>query len=116
MIPHGVEIFVALESVDMRLSFDRLAGLVQERARRSVRSGALFLFFGKRRSVLKLIFFDGSGLCIFHKRLDSRLFCVPSAVDADAVVRIEERALDDLLEGIDVERRPPGKPRRPRTH
>jgi transposase len=116
MIPHGVEIFVALEPVDMRLGFDRLAGLVQDRARRSVRSGALFLFFGKRRSALKLIFFDGSGLCVFHKRLDSRLFCIPAALDADAVVRIEERALDDLLEGIDVERRRPRRPRKPRTH
>jgi transposase len=116
MIPHGVEIFVALEPIDMRLSFDRLAGLVQERAQRSVRSGALFLFFGKRRSVLKLIFSDGSGLCVFHKRLDSRLFCIPAPGSAGAVVRIEERALDDLLEGIDVERRPARRPRKPRTH
>lgn len=117
MIPHGVEIFVALEPVDMRLGFDRLSGLVQERMQRSARSGALFLFFGKRRSALKLLFFDGSGLCVFHKRLDNRLFCLPPAQGDSAVVMIEERALDDLLDGIDVERRPPPpSKRRRRVH
>ena len=49
MIPAGVEIYVALEPVDMRLSFDRLAGLAKEQVGYDARSGALFLFFGKRR-------------------------------------------------------------------
>ncbi len=40
MIPHGVEIFVGVESIDLRWGFDRLAGLVSERTR----SGALFVF------------------------------------------------------------------------
>jgi len=117
MIPHGVEIFVALEPVDMRLGFERLAGLAQERMQRAARSGALFLFFAKNRTALKILFFDGSGLCIFHKRLDNRLFRIPDALHSPDVVEIEERALDDLLEGIDVERKraAPRKPRR-RVH
>jgi len=65
LIPHGVEVFAALEPVDMRLGFDRLAGLAQERMQRSARSDALFLFFGKRKTALTLLLFDGSGLCIF---------------------------------------------------
>ena len=69
MIPHGVEIFVGLEPIDLRWSFDRLAGVVSERIGREARSGALFLFFGKRRDALKILFFDGSGMCIFYKRL-----------------------------------------------
>jgi len=120
MIPHGVEVFVAIEPVDMRLSFDRLAGLAQERMQRSARSGALFLFFGKKRSALKILFFDGSGLCIFHKRLDNRLFVIPEGVDGQTTVEIGERTLDDLLEGIDVERRVASgksrRARRPRVH
>lgn len=119
MIPHGVEIFVSVEPVDMRLGFDRLAGLAEERVQRSARSGALFLFFGKRKTALKLIFFDGSGLCIFHKRLDRRSFRIPDALDDSGVLLLEERELDDLLEGIDVERgRPTTPPRKPtpRTH
>lgn len=118
MIPHGVEVFVALEPVDMRLGFDRLAGLAQERAQRSPRSGALFLFFGKRRTALKILFFDGTGLCIFHKRLDVRAFCIPQTTGDDGVVVIDQRELDDLLEGIDVERgrRKSARSRKPRIH
>lgn len=118
MIPHGVEVFVAVEPIDMRLGFDRLAGLAQERMQRSARCGALFLFFGKRRTALKCLFFDGSGLCVLHKRLDQRMFKLPEALDGASVVVIEERELDDLLEGIDVERRDrkPPRPRRPTKH
>ena len=69
MIPHGVEIFVGLDPIDLRWSFDRLAGIVAERIGREARSGALFVFFGKRRDAMKILFFDGSGLCSFYKRL-----------------------------------------------
>jgi transposase len=51
MIPRGVEVFVGLDPVDLRWSFDRLGGVVLERLGRDARSGALFVFFGKRRSV-----------------------------------------------------------------
>lgn len=115
MIPHGVEVFVALEPVDMRLGFDRLAGLAEERMQRSARSGALFLFFGKRKTALKLLFFDGSGLCIFHKRLDRRCFRIPEALTDRGVLVLEERELDDLLEGVDVERGRVPRPRAPRV-
>ena len=71
MIPHGVEVFVGVEPIDLRWGFDRLAGVVTERLGRDARSRALFLFFGKRRDALKVIFFDGTGLCLFYKRLDA---------------------------------------------
>lgn len=118
MIPHGVEIFVALEPVDMRLGFDRLAGLAESQLGRASRSGAMFLFFGKRRTALKVLFFDGSGLCVFHKRLDRRTFQIPEAMGDSAVVVIEEHALEALLDGIDIERAAPKRAakREPRTH
>jgi transposase len=50
VIPSGVEIFVGLTPIDLRWGFDRLAGLVEEQMGRGARSGALFVFFGKRRS------------------------------------------------------------------
>jgi hypothetical protein len=78
MIPGGVEIFVALAPIDLRWGFDRLAGVVQEQVGRPEPSGALFVFFGKRKSALKILFFDGSGLCLFYKRLDHHTFRVPS--------------------------------------
>ena len=64
MIPAGVEIFVALAPIDLRFGFDRLAGLVQDQLGQVARSGALFVFFGKRKTALKVLFFDGSGMCL----------------------------------------------------
>ena len=116
MIPHGVEIFVGLEPIDLRWGFDRLSGIVSERIGRVARSGALFVFFGKRRGAIKVLFFDGTGLCLFYKRLDRGTFRLPDASDmGQTSIAIEERALDDLLDGIDVEARVP-KRRAPRVH
>jgi hypothetical protein len=71
MIPSGVEIFLGLSPIDLRWGFDRLAGLVEEQIGRAARSGALFVFFGKRRSALKILFFDGGGLCQFYNHPSS---------------------------------------------
>lgn len=116
MIPSGVDVFVGLDPIDLRWSFDRLAGIVDERIGRSARSGALFIFFGKRRTALKILFFDGSGMCVFYKRLDRSTFKVPEPLDARATsVAIDERALEALLDGIDVEA-PAPKRRRSLVH
>lgn len=116
MIPHGVEVFVGLDPVDLRWGFQRLAGLVAERVGRDARSGALFVFFGKRREAMKVLFFDGTGMCLFYKRLDRGTFRIPAAPREGATaLTIDERALDDLLDGIDLET--PAVPRRrPTTH
>ena len=107
MIPSGVQVFVALEPIDLRWSFDRLAGVVQERIGYDVRGGALFVFFGKRRSALKVLFFDGSGLCLLYKRLDRKVFCVPQPERPDATqIEIDEDRLDALLDGIEVASKP----------
>jgi transposase len=103
VIPHGVEIFVGLDPIDLRWSFDRLAGIVIERIGRESRCGALFVFFGKRRDALKVLFFDGTGMCLFYKRLDRGTFRLPEVECGTTSVAIDERALDDLLDGIDVE-------------
>lgn len=117
MIPHGVEVFVGLEPIDLRWSFDRLAGVAQERIGRDARSRALFVFFGRRRSALKVLFFDGTGMCVFYKRLDKGTFRLPEPLDERATtVAIDERALDDLLDGIDVERARASRPKRVRVH
>ena len=79
MIPIGVQVFVALEPIDLRSGFERLAGLAQERLGYDARGGALFVFVGRRGTAAKVLFFDGTGLCLFHKRLDRGTFRVPTA-------------------------------------
>ena len=99
MIPRGVAIFIGVEPIDLRWGFDRLSGIVAERINRVARSGALFVFFGKRRDALKILFFDGSGLCLFYKRLDRGTFRIPEVLEAGAAsLSVDERVLDDLLD------------------
>jgi transposase len=104
MIPAGIQVFVALEPVDMRFGFERLSGLVRERVGYEARSGALFVFFGKRRHTVKAIFVDSTGACVFWKRLDRGVFAIPEPDRPDAThVEIDESTLDALLEGILVD-------------
>ncbi len=111
MIPQGVQVFVALEPVDLRYSFDRLSGLAKEQVGYDPRSGARFVFFGRRRDALKVLFFDGSGMCVFYKRLDRGSFRIPEPTDAQARhVEVDDATLEALLDGIDVDaERPSGK-------
>jgi transposase len=74
---------------------------------RDARGSAMFVFFGKRREAIKVLFHDGSGLCLFYKRLDRRTFRLPEARPGEtATIEVDEATLDDLLDGIDVEKRP----------
>ncbi len=121
MIPHGVEVYVSLDPVNLGLSFDRLAGMVQERMGRSARSAALFCFFNRRRTRMKALFYDGTGLCIFYKRLDKGRFRLPEPLDEghgehERVVELNERELQDLLDGIDLERAHGVKKSKPTLH
>ena len=107
MIPSGVQVFVALEPVDLRWSFDRLAGAALERVGYDARCGALFIYFGKRRDAVKILFFDGSGICLFYKRLDRGVFRVPEALQPGTRhVELDEALLDALLDGIDLAEAP----------
>jgi transposase len=104
MIPQGVQVFVALEAIDLRYSFDRLSGLAKEQVGYDPRSGALFVFFGRRRTAIKILFFDGSGMCVFYKRLDKATFRVPESPAPGARhVEVDDAMLDALLDGIAVD-------------
>lgn len=103
MIPAGVQVFVALEPVDMRFGFERLSGMVRERMGYEPRGGALFVFVGRRRHIVKVLFADATGICLFSKRLDEGAFSLPASPSADAThVEIDEATLDALLDGIAI--------------
>jgi transposase len=111
MIPAGVQVFVALEPVDMRYGFERLSGLIRERVGYEARSGALFAFIGRRRTTIKILFFDGTGMCLFTKRLDSGAFPLPDPPTEGAThVEVDDATLETLLDGIEIA--PASKPRR----
>jgi len=115
MIPRGVEVFVALDPIDLRWGFDRLCGVVTERLGRSARAGALFVFFGRRRTAVKVLFCDRTGICVFYKRLDAHTFRIPEpAIEGDVARLIDERAFDDLIDGLETEST--SRSRRRRVH
>ena len=65
---------------------------------------ALFVFFGKRRDAIKILFFDGTGLCLFYKRLDALTFTLPDPAGGDGrCIEVRSHVLDELLDGVSVE-------------
>ena len=97
----GMRIFVGIEPVDMRGSFDALAGAVR-RLGLDPTDGNLYLFFNRRRKLCKMIFFDGSGFCLLCKRLEKGTFELPAVrKDQDRVV-VDAAMLSSLLSGIEL--------------
>nr|MBK7069683.1 IS66 family insertion sequence element accessory protein TnpB [Deltaproteobacteria bacterium] len=103
MIPVGVQVFVALEPVDLRSGFERLSGLALQHTGYDARCGALFVFIGRRGTAAKVLFFDGTGLCLFHKRLDHSVFRLPPAPAPGAAhLEIDEATFEALLDGLAI--------------
>jgi transposase len=98
-VPARVRVWLATGHTDMRKGFDGLALIVQETLKRDPHSGHLFVFRGRRGYLIKCLWHDGQGLCLFAKRLERGRFLWPSS--ADGTVTISEAQLGYLLEGID---------------
>ena len=101
MIPVSAvtRVWLAAGHTDMRKGFDGLAMLVQQTLKRDPHGGQLFVFRGKRGDLIKLIWHDGQGMCLFAKRLERGRFIWP-ATNGEAVT-ITAAQLGYLLEGID---------------
>ena len=86
----------------MRKGFDGLAVMVQQVLEHSPHSGALFPFRGKRGDLIKLLWFDGQGMCLLSKRMDRGKFVWPmTKTDKVSLTSVQ---LFMLLEGIDWRR------------
>jgi transposase len=94
-----VRIFVRPGATDMRKQINGLAVLVQEELEADPFSGHLYLFSGKRRNLLKVLYWDRSGFCLWQKRLEQDRFPWPQ--DEAAAREIRPKELRMLLAGID---------------
>jgi transposase len=93
---------VALGITDMRKGLDGLAMLVQGTLQQDPFSGHLFAFRGRRADLIKIVFWDGTGLCLFSKRLEEGKFRWPRI--EDGMIRLSAAQLAGLLEGLDWSR------------
>ena len=103
MIAHGIPIYVALEPVDMRFGYERLGGLVREKMQAEPRSRALFAFVGKRGQTMKILTWDGTGVIMIHKKLDTGKFELPKATRVgDQHVIVSDAIFEVIFKGVSV--------------
>lgn len=98
-LPLGAQVWLAAGATDMRKGFDGLAALVQLQLSEDPFSGQLFVFRGRRGDRVKILWWDGDGLCLYAKRLERGRFVWPAATHG--VVSLTAAQLSMLLEGID---------------
>lgn len=104
-LPSSVRVFLAIEPMDMRGSFDALAGRVRVLAL-DPQDGHLYVFTNARKTLMKVLFFDGSGWCLLAKRLEQGTFQIPKVGPEQRQVRIDAAVLALILEGVDLARAP----------
>jgi transposase len=97
-----VRVMVATKPVDFRKGADGLAALVRESMAADPFNGAIYVFRAKRADRIKLVFWDGTGVCLFAKRLEDGAFRWPKI--ADGVMSLSAAQLSALLEGLDWRR------------
>lgn len=101
-LPANTRIWIAAGVTDMRRGFTGLSAQVQTKLAEDPLSGHVFAFRGRRGDLIKLLWFDGDGLCLFSKRLERGRFVWPQA--ESGTVSLTRAQLSMLCEGIDWRR------------
>ena len=109
-LPPSVQIYLAIEPVDLRRGHDGLSSIVQGQWRLDLFAGHLFVFLGRKRDRCKILFWDRGGLVLYYKRLEKGRFRQPQVTSDGAAIEMDAIELAMLLDGIDVRRvqRPEG--------
>ena len=101
-LPSGTRVWLAAGVTDMRKGMDGLAALVQTTLAKNPFAGHIFVFRGRRGDLVKLLWFDGDGMCLYAKRLERGRFVWPQAMSGSVALSAAQLAM--LLEGIDWRR------------
>lgn len=102
ILPANPRVFIATKPVDFRKGMDGLAALVTADLKLEPFSGVVYVFRSKRADRVKLLFWDGTGVCLVAKRLEGGKFRWPRV--EDGVMRLSPAQLSALLEGLDWSR------------
>ena len=98
-VPSGVRVWLAVGKTDMRRGMNGLSLQVQQALGRDPFAGDLFVFRGARGDLVKILYWDGQGFCLFAKRLEKGRFVWP--LTKDGALTLTSAQLSMLLEGID---------------
>ena len=98
-VPAHTKVWLAAGVTDMRKGFNGLSALAEKVLTQDPYSGHLFVFRGRRGDLVKVIWFDGQGACLFSKRLEKGRFVWPAAKNGK--ISVTPAQLSMLLEGID---------------
>lgn len=110
----AVRIYLAAGATDLRKGFDGLAAIAREVLARDPLSGALFVFTNARRTRIRVLTWDGTGMWLMTKRLEKGTFAWPAADTRSPCVTLRAEELAALLGGLHIEvKRRPGFERRP---
>ncbi len=101
-LPPSVRIYFATGLVDMRNGINGLRAIVEQVLKRNPDEGHLFVFIGKRRDMLKILFWDKNGYVVYFKRLERGRFQLPTIDEKRVKVEMEAAQLAMLLDGIDL--------------
>ena len=98
-MPAGVRIYLACGVTDLRRGFDGLSMQAQEVLKQDPFSGAIFCFRGRRGHLVKVLYWDGQGFCLFAKRLEKGRFTWPNT--KEGAVTLTPAQMSMLLEGLE---------------
>ncbi|WP_018147512.1 IS66 family insertion sequence element accessory protein TnpB [Henriciella marina] len=101
LLPEGVRVHLAVGHTDMRKGIDGLSVMVQEVLKRDPFTGHLFVFRGRKANLIKIVYWDGTGLCLFIKRLEHGAFLWPSENEPGKSIVLTSDQLSMLIDGID---------------
>jgi transposase len=101
----GVQVYVATGVTDMRKSFDGLVAATRQALEEDPTSGHLFAFSNRRRTLIKLLLWDGTGFWVFAKRLERGTFAWPTPPEGGAKLRLSGEELAALLGGFAIDPR-----------
>lgn len=105
--PSGMRVYVAVGSVDMRKSIDGLSVLVAREFNLDPFGGQLFVFGNRRRNMVKVLYWDRNGFCLWQKRLERDRFRWPE--NGEEILELESRQLQWLLDGLEPSQRGHGR-------
>lgn len=101
MFSNNCQIYICIASVDMRKAINGLSSLVESHLRKNPFSGQLFVFTNRKKNIVKILYWQGNGFCLWQKTLDKGRFRWPTS-NSDAL-SLSYRELSWLLEGLEIE-------------